>query len=288
MGSDTTFEVMNGLSDAVVVGGQKVIASYDPTPTGEVISTKDEAVKPNCNTAGGSGGVPRANGSSAGRDALLASMTPGNAIEGCLDFARSSSGSIATGQTFVPLGSDGLTYAFQANGDIGNQSTVADLQLIYQCDPAVAGLFQPLIPQAGSGTRASWASLMGISNSAPPACVRDNIGGSPIQEHDGRVLTNPKQIVPFSVAQYLAQQFGAAPNRRGSAQLGQLDGISPLVQNASQSTLRVVGNILPTTVANDASSLGNDVFIDNGTGTSEICADGKSVIEKFGFLADQC
>lgn len=288
MGSDTTFEVMNGLSDAVVVGGQKVIGSYDPTPVGQLVSTKDEAVKPNCNTANGSGGVPRANGSSAGRDALLAAMTPGNAIEGCLDFARSSSGSVASGQTFVPLGSDGLTYAFPVNGDIGPQSTVADLQLVYRCDPSVAGVFEPLIPQAGSGTRQSWATLMGISNSAPPACVKDSLGGQPIQEHDGTRFTASNQIVPFSVAQYLAQSFGVSPDRRGSAQLGQLDGINPLVQNASQTTLRVVGNILPTTVANDATSLGNDVFIDNGTGKSEICVDGKNVIEKYGFIADRC
>lgn len=288
MGSDTTFEVMNGLSDAVVVGGVKVIGSYDPTPTGALVSTKDEAANPNCNTAGGSGGVPRANGSSAGRDALLASMTAGNAIEGCLDFARTSSGSIAAGQTFVPMASDGLTYAYPASGDIGPQSTVTDLQLIYTCDPALAGLFQPLIPQAGSGTRNSWATLMGISNTTLPSCVTDTLGGAPIQEHDGTRFTASNQIVPFSVAQYLAQQFGVTSDRRGSAQLGQLDGISPLVQNASQTTLRVVGNILPTTVANDTASLGNDVFIDNGTGTSQLCLDGANVIQSYGFLADQC
>lgn len=288
MGSDTTFEVMNGLSDAVIVGGNKVIGSYDPTPTGQLVSTKDTSFpNPNCNTATGTG-VPRANGSSAGRDALLASMTAGDPMEGCLDFARSSSGSIKTGQTFIPLGSDGLTYAFPVNGDIGPQATVADLQLVYQCDPSVAGVFEPLIPQAGSGTRQSWATLMGISNSAPPACVKDSLGGQPIQEHDGTRFTASNQIVPFSVAQYLAQSFGVSTDRRGSAQLGQLDGINPLVQNASQTTLRVVGNILPTTVANDATSLGNDVFIDNGSGKSEICVDGKNVIEKYGFIADQC
>lgn len=288
MGSDTTFEVMNGLSDIVIVGGQKVIGSYDPTPAGQVVSTKAEADRPNCNTEGGSGGVPRANGSSAGRDALLASMTAGDPIEGCLDFARSSSGSIKTGQTFVPLGSDGLTYAFPKGGDVGPKSTIAELQLVYTCDPAVVGLLEPLIPQSGSGTRASWASLMGINNDAPPNCVKDTLGGQPIQEHDGTRFTASNQLVPFSVAQYLAQSFGASPDRRGSAQLGQLDGISPLVQNPSQTTLRVVGNILPTTVANDPASLGNDVFIDNGTGTSEICVDGKNTIEEYGFIADQC
>ena len=288
MGSDTTFEVMNGLSNVVVVGGNKVLGSYDPTPAGALVSTKDEATNPNCNTAGGSGGVPRANGSSAGRDALNKATTVGDPIFGCLDFARTSSGSIVAGQTFVPMAEDGLTYAFPQNGDIGAQATVSDLQLFYQCDPSVVGAFEPLIPQAGSGTRNSWATLMGISNTTLPSCVKDSLAGTPIQEHDGTILSAGNQIVPFSVAQYLAQQFGAAPDRRGSAQLGQLDGISPLVQNPAQSTLRTVGNILPTSVFNDANALANDVFVDNGTGKSEVCVDGKTVIEQFGFLASSC
>lgn len=293
MGSDTTFEVMNGLSGVVVVGTEKVIGSYDPQPVGQIVNTKAEATNPKCNTEGGSGGVPRANGSSAGRDALLASMTVGSTTEGCLDFARTSSGSIAAGQTFVPLGSDGLTYAFPAGGDIGPQATVANLQLIYKCDPSVAGAFEPLIPQSGSGTRASWATMMGISSSTLPPCVKDALGGSPIQEHDGTRFTASNQIVPFSVAQYLAQSFGASGDRRGSAQLGQLGGTNPLIQNPGQTGLRVVGNILPTTVANDANSLGNNVFINNSPtdaagGKSEICVDGKAEIEKYGFIADRC
>ncbi len=288
MGSDTTFEVMNGLNEVVEVGGTKVIGSYNPQPAGQVISTKDESTNANCNTAGGSGGVPRANGSSAGRDALNAATTAGSATFGCLDFARSSSGSVVAGQTFVPLGQDGLTYAFPLNGDIGAQASVAFLQRIYQCDPALAGLYEPLIPQSGSGTRNSWATLMGISNTVLPACVKDTLGGNPIQEHDGSRFTASNQIVPFSVAQYLAQSFGASPDRRGLAQLGQLGGTNPLVQNANQTGLRVVGNILPTAAFSNATSLANDVFVDNGSGKSEICVDGKSTIEKYGFIANLC
>jgi hypothetical protein len=216
-------------------------------------------------------------------------MTTGNAIFGCLDFARSSSGAIAAGQTFVPMAQDGLTYAYPSNGDIGPASTIADLQLIYKCDASVANIFKPLIPQSGSGTRNSWATLMGISNVTLPACVTDKkADGTAIQEHDGRVLTAPNTIVPFSVAQFLAQSFGVTPDRRGPAQLGMIDGINPLVQNAAQTTLRTVGNILPTTTFADPNSLANDVFVDNGTGKSQLCVSGKSTLEKYGFIASTC
>ena len=36
-------------------------------------------------------------------------------------------------------------------------------------------------------------------------CVKDTLGGVPIEEHDGRVLTNPEQLVPFSLAQWITQ-----------------------------------------------------------------------------------
>jgi hypothetical protein len=285
MGSDTTQEVMNGLSGVVLVGGTKVIGSYNALPAGQLVSTRAAGgPNVNCNTTGGTG-VPRANGSTAGRDALTASQTAGNAIAGCLDFARSSSTTVNANQTFVPMATDGLTYAYPFNGLIGSQATVADMQQIYQCN--VPG-FQPLIPQAGSGTRNSWATLMGISNVTLPACVLDTLGGTVIEEHDGSRFTNTTQIVPFSVAQYISQTFGVIVDRRSTAQLGQLDGISPVVQNPAQTTLRTVGNILPSTVAADPASLGNDVFVDNGTGKSQICVNGKATIEKYGFIASTC
>ena len=302
MGSDTTFEVMNGLSQVVIVGGNKVIGSYDPQPAGAIVNTKDETSDGGrCNTAGGAipnalpaapnGGVPRANGSSAGRDALNAAVQPNSPTLGCLEFARSSSGAIVAGQTFVPLAEDGLTYAFPLNGDIGAASTTADLRLIYQCNAATAGVFRPLIPQTGSGTRNSWATLMGISNVTLPSCVSDRVSGPGsllIQEHDGRVLTTSNSIVPFSVAQYLSQQFGVTNEVRGSAQLGQLDGVVPVIQNPSSPGLRTVGNILTTADFNDAASLANDVFVNNGSGKSQVCVNGASTISRFGFIPSFC
>ncbi|MGW5240172.1 hypothetical protein ACWEOW_14680 [Monashia sp. NPDC004114] len=287
MGSDTTFEVMNGLSEVVVINGSKAFGSYDPTPANQLVSTKTEAQLPNCNTTNG-GGTPRANGSGAGRDLLTKAMTPTDPLSGCIDFARSSSTSVNANQTFVPMASDGLTYAYPNGGDIGSSSSLSDLQLIYKCDPSIVGTFQPLIPQSGSGTRTSWATLMGINATTLPSCVKDTIGGVPIQEHSGLVLTSKKDIVPISVAQYLSQMFGVVPDRRGSAQLGTIDGVSPLIQNPAQTTLRTVGNILPTQTFNDTASLGYKVFVNDGSGKSALCTQGKAVINKFGFIPSTC
>jgi ABC-type phosphate transport system substrate-binding protein len=288
MGSDTTFDVMNALSEVTLIGGNKAFSSYNPLPAGQLVSTKAAGfTNPNCNTTNPGGGVPRANGSGAGRDALTASMTVGNAIQGCLDFARSSSTTVNANQTFVPMATDGLTYAYPLNGDIGSSATLADLQGIYSC--TITG-FAPLIPQSGSGTRTSWATLMGISATTLPACVHDVKAGTatPIEEHDGRVFTAGNQLVPFSVAQYISQTFGAAADRRGTAQLGQIGAVSPLLLNPNQASTRVIGNILPTTEFNNAASISNDVFVNNGTGTSQICVTGKATIERFGFLASSC
>lgn len=286
MGSDTTENVMQGLSDVVVVGGQKVIGSYSSTPAGQVVNTKAEADQGGrCNTAGGSGGVPRANGSSAGRDALLAAMTTGSTTFGCLDFARSSSGATATGQTFVVMATDGLSYAFPTNGDIGAANTLADLQGIYNC--SIPG-FAPLIPQSGSGTRNSWATLMGISNTTLPSCVKDSLNGTVIQEHNGSVFTASNQLVPFSVAQWISQASGVVADSRAGAQLGGIDGSYPVVQNPTQAIVRNVGNILPTTVANDTTSLGYKVFVNDGSGKSAICTQGKATIQKYGFVPAGC
>ncbi len=83
MGSDTTMDLMNALSEVVTVDGVKVIASYNAIPDGPPVTTKDPATDPQCVD------YPRANGSSGGRDALQRSLQAG---DNCLQFARSSSG----------------------------------------------------------------------------------------------------------------------------------------------------------------------------------------------------
>ncbi len=272
MGSATTAEVMNAVADVVTVGGAKVIASYDPTPVGALVQTKATGCL-----------VPRADGSGAGRNALTAAMTAGSSTFGCLDFARSSSTTVNAGQTFIQMAQDGLTYVYPNGGDMGPVMTLGDLKLIYNCDPSVAGVFQPLIPQAGSGTRNDWVAYMGMPSTLP-GCVKDSINGSMIQEHNATVLSAKNMVVPFSVGQFIAQSAGAIADTRAAAQIGSIDGISPLSQNAAQAKIRPVGNILPTTTANDSTSVGYKVFINDGSGKSALCTQAKATIQKYGFL----
>jgi hypothetical protein len=272
MGSATTSGVMNAIADRVVVGGVKVIASYDPTPAGALVQTKAAG----CN-------IVRADGSTAGRNALTAAMTTGDPTFGCLDFARSSSTTVNANQTFVQMASDGLTYAYPTGGIIGSQTALADLKLIYSCDASVAGVFAPLIPQSGSGTRNDWATLMGISNTTLPSCVKDTNAGVAIQEHDGRVLSKANSLVPFSVAQWIAQSSGTLTDTRSGAQLGSIDSVTPLSQNPAQAKFRAVGNILPTSTFTNTASTGYTVFVNDGSGKAAVCTQAKDLLVAYGF-----
>jgi ABC-type phosphate transport system substrate-binding protein len=271
VGSDTTQDVVNGLSDAVVGSdGTKLIGSYNATGGGNV-QTKADA---KCSFA-------RPNGSGAGRTALLNSLAPGSATAGCIDFARSSSLNLAAtpagqGLTYIPFAVDAVTYATAAGSTIPRNLTKAQLTAIYQCDPSTASI-KPLLPQAGSGTRAFWLAQLGLTETTKGSCVADTVNGVSVQEHDGRVLTAPDQIVPFSVAQYIAQSFGAITDLRGTAQLGQVDGVSPLALNTGFGIKRDVYNVVPT--ANLAVSPTSDVFVGP---SSKVCA-APTVIQQYGF-----
>lgn len=271
VGSDTTQDVVNGLSDAVVGSdGTKLIGSYNATGGGN-IQTKADA---KC-------GFARPNGSGAGRTALLNSLAPGSATAGCIDFARSSSLNLAAtpagqGLTYIPFAVDAVTYATAAGSTIPRNLSKAQLTAIYQCDPSTASI-KPLLPQAGSGTRAFWLAQLGLTETTKGACVADTVNGVSVQEHDGRVLIAPDQIVPFSVAQYIAQSFGAITDLRGTAQLGQVDGVSPLALNTGFGIKRDVYNVVPT--ASLGASPTSDVFVGP---SSKVCA-APTVIQQYGF-----
>ena len=134
LGSDTTMDVMDGLSTTLgKTGSLWRLASYK--------AIGSETVKTRSNM----GAIPRFNGSSAGRDALyvalgrsstatvaIAPNADGSArtavtvttaqLAGAMDFARSSSGpSSATASgvvTYVPFAIDALTYATSPNSKI--------------------------------------------------------------------------------------------------------------------------------------------------------------------------
>ncbi|MGW2044045.1 hypothetical protein ACWCPF_02515 [Streptomyces sp. NPDC001858] len=281
VGSDTTQYVMNGLGDVITNANGKVIASYDATPVNTTVTTKDPAVTPNCT-------INRPNGSSAGITALNNDITAGT---GCLDFARSSRGPVDTTTadlTFVPYAKDGVTYATDLGSTVPTNLTKAQLASIYTtCTYTNAAgtpvTVQPLLPQTGSGTRTFWLAAIGISETQVGSCVTQGI-----QEHDGTAIANGTQLMPYSIAQWIAQGkgFTDVPNRRGESRLRSINGLAPttgsgtaiaLNTNFDAGFLRDVYNVVRTTRKTDPVIA--DTFL---TSASKVCAN-TATITDYGF-----
>ncbi|WP_405013396.1 hypothetical protein [Kitasatospora sp. NBC_01539] len=275
VGSDTTQGVMNALSNVVTVNGQKVIGSYDAVGSATISPQAAAACQ----------GLNRPNGSGAGRTTLLNELNKGN---NCLQFSRSSSLNLAAatpGLTYVPFAVDGVTYAVSAGSSLPLDLSTADLHAIYSCDPGYVGtgptyLVHPMLPQAGSGTRSFWESTVGITEADVVAgkypCVTDTKGGKKIEEHDGRVL-DPNSLVPFSIAQYIAQSSGTIADLRGTAQLGNINGVPSVLLNTGAAATRDVYNVIPTSKV--GTSPWSDVFVGGG---SAICQQ-PALIKQYGF-----
>jgi ABC-type phosphate transport system substrate-binding protein len=277
VGSDTTEGVMNGLSDVVVDGtGTKLIASYDAfgSPT---ITTKDPAVKPACSN------INRPAGSGNGVTALVNSLA---AADGCIDFARSSANNSASfagkNLTYIPFGVDAVAYAVRSDSALSRKLTKAQLTTVYNC--GAGPNYLPMLPQFGSGTRKFFLSSLGFTDAADftsqpnHTCISQvDSTGAPLQENNGLLLTDPKQLAPYSIAQYLSQTTTVVPDIHGKTVLGQIDGIAPTVLNNSSTMVRDVYNVIPNSKLTDPEYL--NVFIGS---TSQICTN-QNTIKKYGF-----
>jgi hypothetical protein len=237
VGSDTSQDVVEGLSGVILDGGTPAISNYKATPVGRTITTRTGNA--NCTFT-----APKNSGE--GRDALSAAMrgasfgTPVSSpnMTGCVSFARSSSGgnpTVSPGvgtMTYIPFATDAVTYATLGVSDVPHKLQKADLVAIYSANGtpgSAACIFQPLLPPAGSGTRSFFLTSLGLSDVAigapggPGTCVQDTLNGIGVQEHDGRFITNAEQLAPFSTAQYIGQSTDAIPNQLGRAVLGAID-----------------------------------------------------------------
>lgn len=282
VGSDTTQDVMNGYGAILTNSdGDRLIASWDATGS-STVTTKDATSNANCT------GFVRPNGSSAGRNALIASEIGttfnGQVITDCVDLARSSAGprSSGTTYTYVPFGVDAVTVAINTNSFLPTNYSLAVLRGIYQCSVTqIAGVaVTPVLPQSGSGTRSYWLSQMNItetdiSNGLYP-CLTVTV-----QENDGTALTGHNDyIMPFSASQYIAQGNATAiasavpgvtvTDRHGEAILASIAGVAPVVSgvlNTSFTFVRDVYNVIPT------HDLTDETFSDTFVGTdSAVCS----------------
>lgn len=275
-GSDTTQGVLNGLSDVIVDGsGAKVIGSYDAaTAPGQTISTKST---PACTN------IPRPSGSGAGVTALINSQMAG---DGCLQFARSSANDSAsrTGAnlTYIPFAVDAVTYATRDDSAISKKLSLASLTSVYNCANTTS--FKPLLPQFGSGTRKFFLQKLGFTDAADftsqpsHTCISQvDANGKPLLENTGNLLTDPKQIEPYSIAQYLSQTNGVVTDVHGSAILGSINAISPAVLNTSSVMVRDVYNVVPNSQLGVAPT--STTFVGP---TSAVCSN-TATIQRFGF-----
>lgn len=259
VGSDTTMDLVQALSQVVKINSVKVIGSYNATFSGDpaTFQTKADA---KCTYTRGA-----ANGSSNGIKLLDASI---KANDGCIQFARSSSpkgSSTPAGLTFIPFAKDAVTFAVRSDGAVTKSLSVAELTAIYKCENTS---IVPVLPQSGSGTRTYWLGRFGITEDQITAgtypCLKPKSAGGTgpeyVQEHDGRQL-KANEVMPYSIAVWQAQATGAAPDRRGMSVLGVLDGKAPTLLNTASTYSRDVYNVIPTTKVSDTASKEYQVFV---------------------------
>jgi hypothetical protein len=296
VGSDTSQDVMEGLSNSLTNAGNPIISNYKATPVGRSISTRTGNAL--CTFT-----APKNSGE--GRDALSAAMRSASFggstnLAGCVDFARSSSGGNPTtspgvgSMTYIPFATDSVTYATLGSTNVGHRLSLNDLKSIYTANTTGTCIFKPLLPSLGSGTRTFFVQQLGLQDVAigaaggPGTCVKDTIaGGTPIQEHDGTFLTDPDQLIPFSTAQYIAQSSDQISNQLGRAVLGSIDftnqpdlsgTTSPLSLRTSYTFSRPIYNVVPSSQLG-AGTLTNTTFVG---ATSKVCS-APTIIQAFGF-----
>ncbi|MFE9884251.1 substrate-binding domain-containing protein [Streptomyces scopuliridis] len=276
VGSDTTQEVLNRLGAVIpdpdgVPDGQ-LIASYNATGTATIKTRATGCV------------INRPNGSSAGIDALRNAVLNNT---GCLDFARSSRGpadTTTTKLTWIPFGKDAVTIAVRSDSGLNSNLDLSttDLRNIYTCAKTTHNgvALTPLLPQTGSGTRTFFLEKIGVTDAQLGPCVNGSV-----QEHDGTALDTAGDIAPYSVAQYIAQTNGAAPDRHGVTVLGKVNGVAPRNANGSLNTSfpynRDVYNVVPSAKITGTTADANVVSAFVGT-ASKVCGQ-TSQIQAYGF-----
>lgn len=227
VGAETTQGVFNFLSDIIKIDGtNKTIASYDNAPPGNIQTKAD----PNCT-------IVRPSQGGAGTDALVHSI---QANDGCVDFARVVTNDAATrppGLTYIPFAVDALTYAVRDDSSVPRNLTIAQLTQIYNCQNPN---FEPLLGVFGAGNRTFFLKKLNITDAADlvsqpgHTCIKDTDStGAPLLANDGRLLTNPRQLVTYSSAPYLAQVNNVVPDKHGTALLAAINSISPAVPNTT-------------------------------------------------------
>ena len=157
---------------------------------------------------------------------------------------------------------------------------------------------QPLLPKSGSGTRSYFIGKLNLTEpnitAQPSGTIKATYvaGGATVdvQEHDGSALVgDPTAIVPFSIAQWVAQanEVGEVADRRHGANILGLNGAAAVTQTAGtyatnsafSALVRDVYNIVPSALADDATSDIAKAFV----GTDSLVCSETATILSYGF-----
>lgn len=236
VGSDTLEDVVNGLVNGTNISG----ASFRSTVGGSTLGSFDATGNPCIITKPNGIRFGRPNGSTDGVRALSraidgAAYTSGTTacpdntsrvITDQVDIARSSSSrtAVSTGELlYVPFGRDAMAYAYHSGSTATGIATISKAQMksFFECTVRELNgvTITPVVPQAGSGTRSSWLSMIGSSETGLKTLSES--GGCVVegQEHDGTSMTVANSIMPMSVARWVAMTTGATQAKFGDAVL---------------------------------------------------------------------
>lgn len=332
VGSDVTQDVFNALagesvngtsyaSTAVTADGYS-IASYNATEPGTGSTTSQIQTRTNGPK------FLRPNGANAGRVAVSDSVAGGNYavsastndgtvnVKDQIDFARNTSTPAVAGNalTAIPYARDAVGYA--AKGTALAQLTKQQLHDIYTgALTEINGVkIHPFIPNSGAGTRTFFQKAIGVTDDQLGSNVDTlDYNGTPVQQNRlNDVIKNDGDLVPLSIASFVAQRNGVGEDRsatavEGGAFVGALDEENtgtytpPAIKNAdgtlssnpdffADTTFgRDVSNVVATRAIDPTSVFFNkplyDVFVTDGDHKAALASDtAQAVIAKFGFL----
>jgi ABC-type phosphate transport system substrate-binding protein len=228
--------------------------SWDAVPPG-VTTPGNYTIIPKAGCTVDGKGITRPNGSTAGLEALDENEFDGKTGHYCIDFARSSSSRSSKapklgsgGVEYVAFAKDAITWATRTAAKGGTDAPknldLTQLEGIFKCTitnwdevGGKNGAIKVYLPQAGSGTLATWEKFMGITT--PGACVSQ----AP-EENEGsyKGFNSPNAVFIFSIGSYVAQEYHSAAcgkkptasqnefgcNNVGYLGLDEIDGVAPL------------------------------------------------------------
>lgn len=286
-GSDTTQDILNALAGEA--NGTNYIPVQSSAATGKRQIISWDAFGSTCITPKAPGAtINRPNGSTAGRRALSRAIDGtayGNAscgaaakpVAGLVDYARSSAGPVAgdtgTDLTYIPLGRDGMSFGYYANGVTPVTSlTRAQLTTLFTTGPQMIGGVN-IIPcgiQTGSGTFQFWNTVTTATttqeNTATSIC--NSVGtGQRVQENDaaglkakGDAQVGSQVVIGFSAANFISQSNGVAASQLAAGvDLGSISD-NGAGTNLGQPYQGTAPNLTPRTTFYDDPTFGRTVY----------------------------